>query len=115
MDDDEHIGTEILDILRLIASPSRNLAIVRHDPLIDLVEYFVTWWVEDLWFDDGIEASDFFTPEEMQRLDDFDAQLRAAEETIPVGLTALDLLGHPTWLAVMRRAEATFKALIATL
>jgi hypothetical protein len=103
------LRNNVLELLRLIASPEQQLAYERDNPIVDMKVELICMWFDDLYKPAWSLFQDAFSPAEQERLAAFDQFYQARKKQLPTTLAAMHQ--SPVWHEVMAAASNTLQCL----
>lgn len=100
--------TQIIELLRLLASEELQLAYERDVPHIDVTAELLCMWFDDQYHPNNALFSSCFTADELVALADFHQVYSARSDQLPESEgTVRTWLDNPTWCYIMQEAQRT--------
>jgi hypothetical protein len=103
------LRNNVLQLLRLIASPEQQLAYERDNPIVDTKVELICMWFDDLYKPSWSLFQDAFSSAEQEQLSVFDQFYQAHKKQVPDTLAAMHK--SPVWQEIMAAACNTLQCL----
>jgi hypothetical protein len=103
----------IIELLQLFASEEQQLAYERDVPHVDITNELVCMWFDDQ-YHPGRGFDQFFSPDELAALDEFDRFYTERVDRLPESQGTVRIwLACPIWREVMEQARRTLERVAA--
>jgi hypothetical protein len=104
----------VIEVLKLLSSPERQLAYERNVPQIAVTNELLSGWFDDTYLPESVRFRECFSAAELEAMAAFDAFFEEHSNSLPtVRRGVSDWLMNENWRQIMQRAKDLLTVLAA--